>query len=76
VSSAGGRDELLETVRRSGREVIILTSQLGEAQIAIRVPTIIVDGGRIQAQRPLPFSKLLEPSHVREHLAQLLALQE
>jgi hypothetical protein len=76
VASVGGRDELLDTLRRSGQEVVILASQLREAQIAIRVPTIIVDGGRIQAQRPLPFSKLLEPSHVREHLAQLLALQE
>ena len=75
VSSAGGRDELLETVRRSGREVIILTSQLGEAQIAIRVPTIFLDGERIKVQRPLPFSEVLEPGHVREHLAQLQAMQ-
>jgi hypothetical protein len=76
VTSAAGRDELLETVRRSGQEVVILGAQLGESQIAIRVPTIIVDSGRIRVQRPLPFSALLEPSHVREHVAQLQAMRE
>ncbi|MGC9962007.1 MAG: hypothetical protein ABSE47_08920 [Acidimicrobiales bacterium] len=75
VTSVADRDELLDTVRRSGQEVVILASQLEEAQTAICVPTIILDGGRIKVQRPLPFSELLQPGHVREHLAQLQAMQ-
>jgi hypothetical protein len=76
VRSAAGRGELLGTVRRSGQELVILVSQLAEEQAATSVPTIIVDGGRIRVERPVPYSRLLEASHIREHLEQLHGLVE
>ncbi len=75
VRSAASRVELLATMRSSGRELVILASWLDEKQIATSVPAIIVDAGRIRVQRPVPFSTLLEPSHVRGHLEQLQGLR-
>jgi hypothetical protein len=72
--AAGSHAELLRTVQRSGTELTILAAQLGERQIATSVPTIILDAGRIRVERPVPFSSLLGPGHVREHLEQLRAL--
>ena len=74
VRAAGGHAELLDTTRRSGLELMLLAAQLGEGQIAASVPTIILDGGRIRVERPVPFSSLLGPAHVRDHLGQLRAL--
>jgi hypothetical protein len=50
---------------------VILASQLSEEQIARRVPTIIVDAGRVRVERPVAFSSLLESGHFHEHLEQL-----
>jgi len=69
--SAASRSELVESVRRCGQELMILAAQLSEEQIATRVPTIIVDAGRIRVERPVAFSSLLEPPHIHEHLEQL-----
>jgi hypothetical protein len=74
VRATGGHAELLDTTRRSGLELMFLAAQLGEGQIATSVPTIILDGGQIRVERPVPFSSLLGPGHVRDHLGQLRAL--
>lgn len=71
VTGAGGRDELVGTVRRSAQELVYVAAQLTPEQIATRVPTIIVDGGQIRVQQPVEFSSLLGPSHLREHLEQV-----
>ncbi|MGO8874791.1 MAG: hypothetical protein ACLQNG_03375 [Acidimicrobiales bacterium] len=74
VNSAAGRAELLATVERCGRELLTLAAQLSADQAATTTPTIIEDGGRIRIQRPVAFSSLLAPDHVREHVDQLRAL--
>jgi len=76
IQAAGSHAELLETMRKSGLELVILAAQLGEGQIATSVPTIILDGTRIRVERPIAFSSLLDPGHIREHLKQLRALPE
>jgi hypothetical protein len=69
--SAARRSELVGSVRRCGQELVILASQLSEEQTARRVPTIIVDAGRVRVERPVAFSSLLESGHIHEHLEQL-----
>lgn len=76
VIAAEGDTGLVDTVRRSGQELVILAAQLDDEQIATNVPTIILDGGRIRVQHPVPFSTLLRAEHIREHLAQLCELVE
>jgi hypothetical protein len=74
VSAADGDASLVDTVRRSGQELVTLASQLDDKHIGTDVPTIILDNGRIRIQRPVPFSALLGPAHLREHLEQLCEL--
>ncbi len=76
VSSAGSREALLGTVRNCGHELTLLASQLPDGRELTSVPTIIVDAGRTRVERPVPFSTLLDPSHVREHLGQLRSLAD
>lgn len=76
VASAPTRSDLLAVVDRSAREVVTLATQLSPEQVAVSVPTIILDGGRIRVQRPAAFSTLLEPTHIRVHVDQLLGLRQ
>ena len=76
VIAAEADTGLLDTVRRSGQELVILAAQLDDEQIATNVPTIILDDGRIRVQRPVPFSTLLRAEHIREHQAQICELLE
>ncbi len=74
AGSAGGFDELVRLVERSGHEVLTLARQLDESRLDVNVPAILMDGGRIRVERPIPFATLLKPFHVEGHTAQLTAL--
>jgi hypothetical protein len=75
ITSVGDRGALVLAAERAGSEVTMLAAKLNDAQLATNVPTIILDAGVIRLERPVAFSVLLGPDHVRAHVEQVRSLR-
>lgn len=78
AAAAGGWDELVETFRRSGREVVALASRLDEELSATPVHTHIVSDGTVMVDEALPWAAVLTASatrHIPLHIEQLASLR-
>ena len=80
--AAGERDELIATVRQTGRELVLLARRLGQAEAARAVHVRIVDeadvAGLPRIDGPVPWSGVLATHaqvHLPEHVDQLTALR-
>lgn len=74
ADAAGSWAEFLRALDGSNREVLALAAQLTEAQLAVKVPAIFVDGGVIRVERPIPFSLVVGTGHIDGHAQQLRSL--
>jgi hypothetical protein len=72
---AGGRDTLLDDVRRCGEELAALLERIEPEHAGAQVPTILSDGERVIVDRPLRLEELVMAPvpHLRGHSEQLQA---
>ena len=78
VRASGGWDELVETFRRSGQELMALAALLDDEQGATPIHILIVDDGRTFVDEPRPWAAFLAGSanfHIPLHLDQLAKLR-
>jgi hypothetical protein len=75
IKACGDRQALVAELERVGRELIALVAEISNDQANAQAPTIIMDGGVIRVERPVPISDLLGSNHLDLHTSQLLALR-
>lgn len=77
ITRAGGGAGLRERVRVQGEALCLLGTRLSDAELATLVPTLLLSGGEVLVDRPLPLRDLvhgLADSELPGHARQLLAL--
>ncbi|MBY8878294.1 hypothetical protein [Actinacidiphila acidipaludis] len=77
ITRAGGAPGLRERLRRQGEALCLAAAVLGDAERAVRVPTLLVSHGTLLVDAPMPLGDLLTglaDAELPGHAAQLLAL--
>ena len=74
---AGGNAGLQERIRRQGEALCALGAVLSDAELDTAVPTLLLSGGEVLVDQPVPLRAVLTglaDDHLPRHTSQLLAL--
>jgi hypothetical protein len=77
IARAGGNGGLRERIRVQGEALCTLAPSLGEAELDTPVPTVLLSGGNLLGDQPVPVRDLvlgLAEAELPGHANQLLAL--
>jgi hypothetical protein len=77
IERGGDGAGLRRRVRLQGEALCRLAEALGDDELAVPVPTLLVSAGSVLVDRPLPLQSLLQglaEDHLPRHTQQLLAL--